>query len=462
MSAETLVQQLADTVDQSNLCVVLRPAESGLEALLVADEQGRWSIPGGHAKGSESRAEACVREVKEESGLDVEVHPLFSAKHAARERPVTLFYCIVGQNTEARPGGGDVTAARWTPVNQLGSLNGTDRLAIAIAANRVHSPQTLVDDAVELAENNGYAVGNVLAPPPPPPEVSGIHARLTGNCAVQYARALAEWATARGWKAGILRSGLCESTTGALERARRERRLTPVMEAIILVSDALWRYERLTAPALACATLVIEEAAEIEQARLLSRGVPPDLLAELMMRIPVPTLVFDTGDDRELIGLQSLKEALESLYYESNPDADSDVNALIGSLPSRVDHLATLVKAKTCTKEEAVEYAIIQAESVLHIFEKDFPDDTRPRQAVEAARKWWREPSEANRLAAADAAYAAADNAAGYAAYAAADAYAAYAAADAYAAYAAAAAYLADKARKEAAKVCKNRAQRRS
>ena len=139
-------------------------------------------------------------------------------------------------------------------------------------------------------------------------------------------------------------------------------------------------------------------------------------------------------------------KAMRKIVGESNPDADADVNALIGSLPSRVDHLATLVKAKTCTKEEAVEYAIIQAESVLHIFEKEFPDDKRPRQAIEAARKWWREPSEANRLAAyaayaaADAAYAATN--AAYAAYAATNAACAayaYAARDA-AAYAAAAA----------------------
>ena len=148
------------------------------------------------------------------------------------------------------------------------------------------------------------------------------------------------------------------------------------------------------------------------------------------------------------------------LFGESDSD---DPSSYISQLPSRVDHLATLVKAKTCTKEEAVEYAIIQAESVLHIFEKELPDDKRPRQAIEAARKWWREPSEANQAAAANAAAAAAyaayaaDAAACYAASAArATSYAAAnAAADAYAAYAAAAAdaaaYWADKARKEAA-----------
>jgi hypothetical protein len=108
-----------------------------------------------------------------------------------------------------------------------------------------------------------------------------------------------------------------------------------------------------------------------------------------------------------------------------------------------------------------VSYAIFAAEQVLSIFEKKYPQDNRPRKAIEAAKAWLKEPTEGNRIAANAAAYAAAyaaanaaayaANAAAYAAYAAnaanaanaaayatnADAYAAYAAYDAYDAYAA-------------------------
>ena len=108
-----------------------------------------------------------------------------------------------------------------------------------------------------------------------------------------------------------------------------------------------------------------------------------------------------------------------------------------------------------------VSYAVFAAELVLPIYEKKYPEDKRPRQAIEAAKKCIIDPSPENKnaaatahayaavaayaAAAADAAYAAADAAYAahvYAAYAAADA--ATAAADAaYAAYAAYAAALA-------------------
>jgi len=86
--------------------------------------------------------------------------------------------------------------------------------------------------------------------------------------------------------------------------------------------------------------------------------------------------------------------------------------------------------------KQRVQYAVFAAEQVIHIYEKKYPDDKRPRKAIEAAKKCINNPSEENK----NAAYAAAD-AAYAAAYAAADA--AYAANAANAANAADAAYAA-------------------
>jgi hypothetical protein len=112
-------------------------------------------------------------------------------------------------------------------------------------------------------------------------------------------------------------------------------------------------------------------------------------------------------------------------------------------------------------KPTAVKFACDCASRVLGIYEKKYPDDKRPRAAIDAATRWLAEPTEESRAAAAHAAAHAAfaAYAAAYAAYAAAyAAYAAYAADDAahaaaYAAYAAyAAAYAADAADADAKK----------
>lgn len=49
------------------------------------------------------------------------------------------------------------------------------------------------------------------------------------------------------------------------------------------------------------------------------------------------------------------------------------------------------------TKNQAVEWACFAAEQVLPFFEEKFPNDERPRRAIEAARAWIQEPCEDNR-----------------------------------------------------------------
>lgn len=310
MSARHLVDQLTEAVDETNLCVVLRPGEDGLEALLVADEQGRWSIPGGHAKGSESHQEAAKREVKEETGLDVEPEQLFWARHVARGpgRNTNLFYATAGEFDEGKPGGGDVTKVYWAPVTNLGDLNGTDRLAIQVAANRVHSPQAVVDDAVELGESLGFAVGNVLAPPP---EVPGLYMRLGGPAANEFALKLKDWAESLDWPVTLVSSLPYESSKDALARASRNRRLTPVLEALLVVSDSLWRYEKAVSPALAQDHIVIETGPTIDIQDLKLRGLPNDLLNEVVRRVRIPKLYFGVGENMDM--LQMVKDAIEQL-----------------------------------------------------------------------------------------------------------------------------------------------------
>ena len=93
--------------------------------------------------------------------------------------------------------------------------------------------------------------------------------------------------------------------------------------------------------------------------------------------------------------------------------------------------------------KQRVQYAVFAAEQVLDIFEKKYPEDKRPRLAIEAAKKCIEDPSEENKQAARKARAA---DAAAAAAAAAADA--------AYAAYAAAAYAAADAAREKIRKQC--------
>ncbi len=153
------------------------------------------------------------------------------------------------------------------------------------------------------------------------------------------------------------------------------------------------------------------------------------------------------------------KSACNEAVIEFKKHGDCDLINLLEEMivkKYRLDWANWLI-VRCMTHKQYVLYAIYAAEQVIDIFEKKYPDDKRPREAIEAAKKYIANPTEENRNAtdaaayaadaathAADAAAHAADAAAHAADAAAHAAYAADAAAHAaYAAYAAHAAYAA-------------------
>jgi hypothetical protein len=158
--------------------------------------------------------------------------------------------------------------------------------------------------------------------------------------------------------------------------------------------------------------------------------------------------------------LNPCKERFDN-FINNNPNFDSGLKEFL-ALTNITYSDKAWVFVRLATKEQNVKWSLACAESVLHIFENNYPEDNRPRLALKAAKNYLSNPD-----AAAYAAYTAAVDAA-YTAYTAAvdavdatadvtaAAYAAYTAAvdaAAYAAYTAAvdAAYTAAYATTEAA-----------
>lgn len=308
MSANNIIDLLTEAADESNVCVVLRSGDGGLETVLVADEKGRWSIPGGQAETGESHAEAAKREVKEETGLDIEPVPLFWANHAGRRKSAYIFYAVT-DDADIHAGGGDVKEVKWVSVNDLGSLNGTDQLAIHSAATRVHDTNRLVDDAVDVAESLGYAVSTVAAPTEPVP---GAYVKIIGAAADAYILKLGEHASSAGWTTAHVQSTLFESTSAALERAKASRRLTPVLECLIHAADVLWRYESAVAPKLSKGIVVFESGPSFDLQHFLYRGVQADMLENISERLPKPEL-FRVGDTVDTAVFDSIVNSVNEL-----------------------------------------------------------------------------------------------------------------------------------------------------
>ena len=71
---------------------------------------------------------------------------------------------------------------------------------------------------------------------------------------------------------------------------------------------------------------------------------------------------------------------------------------------NRFSDLKWLIEKALQTKKESVTLAIFAANRCINKFEKECPDDDRPRKAIEAAQAWLDDPTEENVIAALSAA----------------------------------------------------------
>ena len=113
-------------VDKGSILLVRRDREPA---------RGLWSLPGGKVERGESLREAIVREVREETSVDVEVDFLLGvAERVVRddEGEITFHYVILDYVCNPRTTdvkfGDDVSDARWVPVGELSDMQLTTGL----------------------------------------------------------------------------------------------------------------------------------------------------------------------------------------------------------------------------------------------------------------------------------------------------------------------------------------------
>ena len=132
--------------------------------------------------------------------------------------------------------------------------------------------------------------------------------------------------------------------------------------------------------------------------------------------------------------LKELKACDEGIRWFEAQDK-SEISALLHALlESNHTAWANWLIVRLMAHKQKAQYAVFAAEQVLNLFETKYPDDNRPRLAIESVKAWIEKPSVKATKPQAAAAYAAAG-----AAEAAANAAAAYAAGAAEAAACAAA-----------------------
>ncbi len=122
MTARPEVCVGAIVVDEGELLVIRRGFGPG---------GGKWSIPGGRVEGGETLAEAVVRELAEETGLEGVCESLvgWAERIGPGYHHVILDFRITLLDRGVPTAGGDAVEAAWVPLGQVAELHLVEGLA---------------------------------------------------------------------------------------------------------------------------------------------------------------------------------------------------------------------------------------------------------------------------------------------------------------------------------------------
>lgn len=122
--------------------------------------QALWSVPGGKLEAGEGLTECCRREIREETGLDVNVISLI----AVVERRIENFhYVIIDFLVELRDeskniplAASDVSEARWIDLEKIDAYPLVNGLAEIIQRTAVHRGEGLFAPVEELDSDTDF------------------------------------------------------------------------------------------------------------------------------------------------------------------------------------------------------------------------------------------------------------------------------------------------------------------
>jgi 8-oxo-dGTP diphosphatase len=127
--------------------VVYRPNGSSAEiALIYRTRHDDWSLPKGHIEEGETREQAALREVKEETGIDARIiAPLgesvyfYRRKNGELIRKSVYHFLMEALSVKLGKPNWEVTEARWVPITEAQALLSyeKDKEIVAKAANKL-------------------------------------------------------------------------------------------------------------------------------------------------------------------------------------------------------------------------------------------------------------------------------------------------------------------------------------
>ncbi len=107
--------------------IVYRKHHGNTEILLIKHvNSGHWSFPKGHVEDNETEVETALREIKEETGIDVIIDPTFreTVSYSPKKdtQKVVVYFIAKAKNYEYVPQEEEISDIKWVEIGHALSI----------------------------------------------------------------------------------------------------------------------------------------------------------------------------------------------------------------------------------------------------------------------------------------------------------------------------------------------------
>ena len=115
------------TLEKSCGALVFRRFHGNTELLLIKHANGgHWSFPKGHVESGETEVETALREIKEETGIDVIIDPSFREVISYSPKKDTqkdvIYFIARAQNYDYTPQEEEIAQSKWVEINRAHTI----------------------------------------------------------------------------------------------------------------------------------------------------------------------------------------------------------------------------------------------------------------------------------------------------------------------------------------------------
>lgn len=115
-----------DDLKLISTCIVFRKDNDNIQALLVKRDtkpnKNKWCIPGGHIENGEEPIDAAIRELKEETNLDLNKNNLFLVDQIENDKFKNYIFATLQTKPDKEQAGSDAAEAEWYEINEMPEL----------------------------------------------------------------------------------------------------------------------------------------------------------------------------------------------------------------------------------------------------------------------------------------------------------------------------------------------------